>query len=203
VGQDKGSLTEQQAKGNSNNNDTDKGKTQHKPHDPESRPPQPPPHAPKPQVSSHPQLPPIGTQRDGTWYGIPCSVWPGGVSPPGCAPSWSLVKINPVLAEPRTIPQAGKTLSGSELKASIYVLTSLVIWFCYAPVPQMVFRRSVHVSFPERCHIFPLSFLTGEFLLLSSKSYSRAFCSCTVLSVLKNVSLYLSCSSCWFPRLMQ
>ena len=47
--------------------------------------------------------PPTGTQRDGTWYGIPGSAWPGGVSPPGCAPSWSPVKINPVLAEPRTL----------------------------------------------------------------------------------------------------
>jgi len=46
--------------------------------------------------------PPTGTQHDGTWYGIPGSVWPGGVSPPGCVPSWSLVKINPVLAKPRT-----------------------------------------------------------------------------------------------------
>jgi len=23
------------------------------------------------------QLPPTGTQHDGTWYGTPCSVWPG------------------------------------------------------------------------------------------------------------------------------
>ena len=48
------------------------------------------------------QLPPTGSQHEDTWYGIPCSVWPGGVSPPGCVPSWILVKINPVLAEPRT-----------------------------------------------------------------------------------------------------
>jgi len=34
----------------------------------------------------------------------PSSVWPGGVSPPGCDPSWILAKINPVLAEPRTYP---------------------------------------------------------------------------------------------------
>jgi len=33
---------------------------------------------------------------------MPCSVWPGGVSPPSCVPSWLLVKINPVLDEPRT-----------------------------------------------------------------------------------------------------
>jgi len=42
-------------------------------------------------------------QHDGTGYGIPCSVWPGWVSPPGCVPSWLLVKINPVLAEPRIL----------------------------------------------------------------------------------------------------
>jgi len=30
-------------------------------------------------------LPPTGTPHDGTWYGIPCSVWPGGVSVPS---SW-------------------------------------------------------------------------------------------------------------------
>ena len=48
------------------------------------------------------QLPPARTRHDGTWCGIPCSVWPGWVSPSSCAPSWILVKINPVLAEPRT-----------------------------------------------------------------------------------------------------
>ena len=87
MGRDKGSLTEQQTKGNSNNNDTDKEKTQHKPYNPESSSPRPPPYAPEPQVSS--------------------PVWPGGVSsaPPSCAPSWIQVKINPVLAEPRTISQ--------------------------------------------------------------------------------------------------
>jgi len=55
-------------------------------------------------VSSRRPAPPTGTQHDGTWYGIPGSVWPGWgwASPPGCAPSWILVKINPVLAEPRT-----------------------------------------------------------------------------------------------------
>jgi len=55
-------------------------------------------------VSSRRTAPPTGTQHDGTWYGIPgslCSGW-GWASPPGCAPSWFLVKINPVLAEPRT-----------------------------------------------------------------------------------------------------
>jgi len=47
------------------------------------------------------QLPPAGTQHGGTWYRIPCSVWPGGVSPPGYVPSWLLVKIYPILAKPR------------------------------------------------------------------------------------------------------
>jgi len=59
-------------------------------------------HAPEQRVPSRPQLPPTGTQHDGTWYGKPCSVWPGEVKPPGCAPSWISVKISPVLAEPRT-----------------------------------------------------------------------------------------------------
>jgi len=37
-------------------------------------------------------------------HNTPGSVWPGWgwVSPPGCAPSWILLKINPVLAKPRT-----------------------------------------------------------------------------------------------------
>jgi len=48
-------------------------------------------------------LPPTGIPHDGTWYGIPGSVWPGVVSPPGCVPSWIPVKINPVLAKPRTL----------------------------------------------------------------------------------------------------
>jgi len=59
------------------------------------------------------QLPPTGTQHEGTWYGIPCSVWPGVVSPPGCAPSWIPVKTNPVLAEPRT-----KVLTDTYLRGS-------------------------------------------------------------------------------------
>jgi len=89
-------------KGNRNNNDTDKEKTQHKLQSPESRSPRLLPlRAPEMRVPAT-QLPPTRTQHDGTWYGIPCSVWPGGVSPPGCVPSWILVKINPLLAKPRT-----------------------------------------------------------------------------------------------------
>jgi len=37
--------------------------------------------SPKPRVPSRRAAPPTGTQRDVTWYGIPGSVWPGGVSP--------------------------------------------------------------------------------------------------------------------------
>ena len=52
-----------------------------------------------------PRSPPTGTQHGGMWYWIPCSVWPDWVSLPGCVPSWLLVKINPVLVEPRTDPK--------------------------------------------------------------------------------------------------
>ena len=107
VGRDKGSLTEQQTNGRGTTTIQKRGihKTnqQNRAHrtqpfsrtelllcPPESR------------VSSNPPAPPIRTQHDGTWYGIPCTVWPGWVSLPGCVPSWMLVKINPVLAEPRT-----------------------------------------------------------------------------------------------------
>jgi len=33
------------------------------------------------------------TQHDGTWYRIPCSVWPVWVNPSGCVPSQLLVKL--------------------------------------------------------------------------------------------------------------
>jgi len=79
-------------KGNRNNNDTDKWNTQNKTD-----------HTTEPlsttAVSALPSrewvpaapLPPTGTPHDGTWYGIPGSVWPGGVSPPSCVPSGILV----------------------------------------------------------------------------------------------------------------
>jgi len=44
---------------------------------------------------------------------MPCSVWPGGVSPPGCVPFWIPVKINPVVAKPRTAAQRGCGVSFS------------------------------------------------------------------------------------------
>jgi len=68
------------------------------------------------------QLPPTSTQHDGTWYGIPCSVWPGGVSLPGCAPSWIPVKINPVLAKPRTPCFCDK--DRSLLLTAVYVMNN-------------------------------------------------------------------------------
>jgi len=88
-------------KGNCNNNDTDKENTQHKKADRRQQ-ISPPCHT---RASEFPPLspPPAGTQHDDTWCRIPCSVWPGWVSPPGCVPPWILVKINPVLAEPRTL----------------------------------------------------------------------------------------------------
>jgi len=39
------------------------------------------PRPPEPQVCSRSAAPSTRTQRDITWYGIPGSVWPGGVSP--------------------------------------------------------------------------------------------------------------------------
>jgi len=105
VGQDKGSLREQQKKGTvtttiqiRRKHDKTDCRT-----DPLSRTGLA-PRAPEPQVSSCRTAPPTRTQHDSTWYGISGSVWPGWgwATPPGCAPSWILVKINPVLAEPRT-----------------------------------------------------------------------------------------------------
>jgi len=106
VGRDKGSLTEQQTEGTGattieirrKHDETDRTT------DPLSR-TAPLLHTPEPRVSSCRAAPPTGTPHDGTWYGIPCCGWPGWgwVSPPGCAPSWIPVTINPVLATPRTL----------------------------------------------------------------------------------------------------
>ena len=105
VGWDKGSLTEQQTKGTvtttiqirrkHNTNFTTQGA---------ALPDRTTACAPEPQVISccPAPPPPTGTQHDSTWYGIPCSLWPGGVSPPGCVPSWIPVKINTVLTKPGT-----------------------------------------------------------------------------------------------------
>jgi len=123
VGQDKGSLTEQQTKGtvtttiqirrkHNTNCRTQKATL----HDRRRK-------LPSCEWVPAAQLPPTRTQHDGTWYGIPCSVWPGGVSLPDYVPSWIPVKINPVLAEPRT---------------GIYHLSG-------QPVP--VFHHSHHIKF--------------------------------------------------------
>jgi len=79
VGRDKGSLTEQQTEGTVTTTIQIRRKNTTK-SDPLSR-TAPAPHAPEPRERSHRAAPPTGTQRDGTWYGIPGSVWPGGVSP--------------------------------------------------------------------------------------------------------------------------
>jgi len=89
---------------NSKNNNTDKDNIQNKQQNAQSN-----CHCPMPRaLPSHDwlplpsQLPPTRTQHAGTWYQIPCFVWPVWVSPPGRVPSWILVKTNPVLAEPWT-----------------------------------------------------------------------------------------------------
>jgi len=93
VGRDKGSLTEQQTKGTGTTKIQKRGiyKTNQQNRacrtDPLSR-TAPPLSPPEPRESSRRAVPHSGTQHDGTWYGMPGSVWPGGVSPPGCAASW-------------------------------------------------------------------------------------------------------------------
>jgi len=111
VGRDKGSLTEQQTKGTGRTtiqkrrihrtNQQNRARrteplsgTEPLLYPPERRVPSPPPSSPPPEPSM---------TAHGMEYPIPCSVRPGGVSPPGCAPSWSPVKINPVLAKTRTL----------------------------------------------------------------------------------------------------
>jgi len=111
VGRDKGSLTEQQTKGTATTKIQKRGI--HK-KNPQNRTALLDKTATEPSrdASEFPlrHRPVTGTQRDGTWYGIPGSAWPGWgwVSPPGCAPSWILVKINPVLAKSRTSDLEGE-----------------------------------------------------------------------------------------------
>jgi len=104
VGQDKGSLTEQETEGTVTTMIQIRRKYDTNSYNRPSLPDR--TGAARSRIASEfpPRRPPTGTQHDGSWYGIPGSVWPGWgwVSPPGCAPSWILVKINPVLAEPRT-----------------------------------------------------------------------------------------------------
>jgi len=114
VGQDKGSLAEQQTKGTATTtiqirrihrtNRRTEPAEQNRSLEPERTAPLLCP--PEPQESSRPPAPsPPEPNVTAHGYGIPSSVWPGWgwVSPAGCAPSWSPVKINPVLAKPRTL----------------------------------------------------------------------------------------------------
>jgi len=96
VGRDKGKLTEQQTKGTGTTTIQKRGihKTNQQNRARRTQPRSLPDRTaavPSQAASefSPPSSPPTGTQRDGTWYGIPGSVWPGWgwVSPTGCAPS--------------------------------------------------------------------------------------------------------------------
>ena len=102
VGRDKGSLREQQREQEQQRYRWGENTTQTaQPREPLSRTTA----AARSRAASEfllPRSPPTRTQHDGTWYGIPCSVWPGRVSLPGYIPSWIPVKINSVLAKPRT-----------------------------------------------------------------------------------------------------
>jgi len=101
VGQDKGSLTEQQIKKTVTTTILVRRihKTNSKMHTAS-------PTTWCPACPERPELkPPPACQlphRNPAWYQIPCSVWPVWLSPPSCVPSWLLVKVNPVLAKPRT-----------------------------------------------------------------------------------------------------
>ena len=105
VGRDKGSLREQQTKGTGTTTIQMRRKTQQEPHDPESRSPGP-DRCPHSRDAS--EFPPCRTPhrnpawRHMVWNTRLCLARCGQPPPPGCAPSWSLVKINPVLAKPRT-----------------------------------------------------------------------------------------------------
>ena len=65
-----------------------------------------------PPLSSSPRL---YTEHDIIWYQI--SPWLVGVSYPGCVPSQLLVKINSILAEPRTKTKADKCLGYVKLRS--------------------------------------------------------------------------------------
>jgi len=88
VGRDKGSLTEQQTEGTVTTTIQIRGIHRTNPTTQRERElfsrTAPPLSPPEPRVSSCRAAPPTGTQHDGTWYGIPGSVWPGWgwVSPP-------------------------------------------------------------------------------------------------------------------------
>jgi len=103
VGRDKGSLTEQQTKGTGTTTIQKKQNTQNKPTEQSLQNTAALSRTATSRSRAASEFPPTRTQNDGTWYGIPCCVWSGGVSLPSYASSWIPVKIDPVLAKPRTI----------------------------------------------------------------------------------------------------
>jgi len=103
VGRDKGSLTEQQTKGTVRATIQIRRKTQHKPHNPESRSPR-----PLRTLPSHERVPaaqlPLPLEPSMMAHGMeyPALFGQVGSAHPAVSLSWIPVKINPVLAEPRT-----------------------------------------------------------------------------------------------------
>ena len=93
VGRDKGSLTEQQTKGTVTTTIQIRRKHNTKEQNAQSRSHRLLPRTPEPWLLPAAQLPPARTQHDGTWYGIPCSVWPGGSARLAVSPSGSWWKL--------------------------------------------------------------------------------------------------------------
>jgi len=96
VGRDKGSLTEQQTEGTVTT--TIQKRRKHDKTDRATEPLSRTAAAARSRAASEfpPRCPPpTGTPHDGTWYGIPGSVWPGGgwASPSSCAPSKRSPKV--------------------------------------------------------------------------------------------------------------
>jgi len=84
---------------NSNNNNKDKKNIQHKQRNAQSSSHCLMPSATEPWFASPWRAPTLRTPHDVTWYRIPHLFGQYGSD---CVPSWLLVKINPVLAEPGT-----------------------------------------------------------------------------------------------------
>ena len=111
--------------------------------------------APEARVSSClPVVPPYRNPAWRHWYGIPSSVWPGWgwVSPPGCAPSWILVKINPVLTKPRTGTRSfSSTYSVKNLRISIKpIVKSISCMKKYNIISQLLIPSYFFIS--KLCH---------------------------------------------------
>jgi len=86
VDRDKGSLTEQQTEGTVTTTIQIRRKYDTNSHNRPSLPDRTGAAHSRARIEFLPRRPPTRTQRDGTWYGIPGSVWPGGVSPPPTVP---------------------------------------------------------------------------------------------------------------------